>query len=90
MHMTSNKINLTASAMARLFDNLAWPALALTRPAKRAVVLVSDACLCLLSVWLAFYLRLGEFVSLSGVILLPLVKQNPAEGLSNNVWGTLM
>ena len=25
----------------------------------------------MLSVWLAFYLRLGEFVSLSGVILLP-------------------
>jgi hypothetical protein len=44
----------------------------------------------LLSVWLAFYLRLGEFVSLSGVILLPLVEHNPAEGLRNNVWGTLM
>ncbi len=72
MHMTSNKKNLTAFALARIFDNLAKPALALPRPAKRAVVLVTDACLCLLSVWLAFYLRLGEFVSLSGVILLPL------------------
>ena len=72
MHMTSNKNNLTAPAMARLFNNLAKPALALPRSAKRAVVLVTDACLCLLSVWLAFYLRLGEFFSLSGAIFLPL------------------
>lgn len=36
------------------------------RIAKRVVVLLVDFSLCVLTVWLAFYLRLGEFVSLSG------------------------
>jgi FlaA1/EpsC-like NDP-sugar epimerase len=35
----------------------------LPRPAKRAVVLLVDLGLCVLSVWLAYYLRLGEFIS---------------------------
>ncbi len=38
----------------------------LPRVAKRLVVLAIDASLCVLTVWLAFYLRLGDFVSLSG------------------------
>jgi FlaA1/EpsC-like NDP-sugar epimerase len=38
----------------------------LPRVAKRLVVLATDASLCVLTVWLAFYLRLGDFVSLSG------------------------
>lgn len=45
------------------------PVLALPRVAKRLVVLAVDASLCVLTVWLAFYLRLGEFVSLSGPAL---------------------
>ncbi len=45
---------------------LASPVLALPRPAKRLVALTVDLGLCVLSVWLAYYLRLGEFVSLSG------------------------
>jgi FlaA1/EpsC-like NDP-sugar epimerase len=40
--------------------------LELPRAAKRLVVVAVDACLCVLTVWFAFYLRLGEFVSLSG------------------------
>ncbi|MCM0034269.1 MAG: polysaccharide biosynthesis protein [Burkholderiaceae bacterium] len=40
--------------------------LELPRTAKRLVVVAVDACLCVLTVWFAFYLRLGEFVSLSG------------------------
>ena len=36
----------------------------LPRSAKRAVVLLIDASLCVLSLWLALYLRLGEFVYL--------------------------
>jgi FlaA1/EpsC-like NDP-sugar epimerase len=40
--------------------------LALPRSVKRLVVLAVDAGLCALSVWLALYLRLGSFVSLSG------------------------
>jgi FlaA1/EpsC-like NDP-sugar epimerase len=52
--------------MIRLMSRLAAPALALPRPAKSALVVVADAALCVLSVWLAFYLRLGEFYSLAG------------------------
>ena len=49
-----------------LFKNLALPVLSLPRVAKRSVVLAVDASLCILTVWFAFYLRLGEFVTLSG------------------------
>lgn len=45
------------------------PLLALPRSVKRLLVLAIDASLCVLTVWLAFYLRLGEFVSLSGPAL---------------------
>lgn len=43
--------------------------LMLPRIIKQLVVLCVDAGLCILTVWLAFYLRLGEFVSLSGLPL---------------------
>lgn len=42
------------------------PVLALPRSVKRGIVLLVDAALCVITVWLAFYLRLDEFVSLSG------------------------
>ena len=42
------------------------PVLSLPRWAKRSVVLAVDTALCILTVWLAFYLRLGELVMLSG------------------------
>ena len=42
------------------------PVLALPRYTKRIIVLLVDISLCVLTVWMAFYLRLGEFVSLSG------------------------
>jgi FlaA1/EpsC-like NDP-sugar epimerase len=45
---------------------LAVPILALPRAAKRFVALSVDMGLCVLTVWLAYYLRLGEFVTLSG------------------------
>jgi FlaA1/EpsC-like NDP-sugar epimerase len=40
--------------------------LALPRVMKRLVALSVDAGLCVLTVWLAFYLRLGEWIALSG------------------------
>ncbi len=49
-----------------LFKNLALTVLSLPRVAKRLVVLAVDASLCIFTVWFAFYLRLGEFVALSG------------------------
>jgi len=45
---------------------LVMPVLGLPRIAKRFLVLAVDASFCILSVWLAFYLRLGEWVPLSG------------------------
>ena len=55
--------------MISLLQPLAPPILALPRPAKRAVALLVDLALCVLSVWLAFYLRLGELVPLTGPAL---------------------
>jgi FlaA1/EpsC-like NDP-sugar epimerase len=40
--------------------------LALPRLVKRLLVVVLDSALCVLTVWLAFYLRLGDWVSLFG------------------------
>jgi len=51
-------------------QNFTMPILSLPRWAKRFVVLAVDTALCLLTVWLAYYLRLGEFVTLSGNALL--------------------
>ncbi len=47
-------------------NKLAVPMLAMPRVAKRLLALAVDASLCVLTVWLAFYLRLGEWVALSG------------------------
>ncbi|TAK90615.1 MAG: polysaccharide biosynthesis protein [Burkholderiaceae bacterium] len=49
-----------------LLENTALPMLALPRAAKRLLALLVDAGLCVLTVWLAFYLRLGEWIGLSG------------------------
>ena len=60
-------------AMIRLLSRVAAPVLALPRPIKRGVALGVDAGLCVLTVWLAFYLRLGTFLPLSGPPLLPML-----------------
>ena len=52
--------------MKKTLSTLAVPVLALPRPAKRFVALIVDLSLCVLTVWLAYYLRLGEFISFSG------------------------
>lgn len=49
-----------------MLSHLVTPVLDLPRLAKRIFVLIIDSVLCVLSVWLAFYLRLGEPVSLWG------------------------
>jgi FlaA1/EpsC-like NDP-sugar epimerase len=52
--------------MKKPLPKLAVPVLALPRPAKRFVALMVDLSLCVLTVWLAYYLRLGEFISFAG------------------------
>lgn len=41
---------------------LATPMLAMPRAAKRIMVILLDISMCVLTVWLAYYLRLGEFI----------------------------
>ena len=53
-------------AMKQPLFKLAAPVLALPRAAKRFVALVVDLSLCVLTVWLAYYLRLGELISFAG------------------------
>lgn len=45
----------------------------LPRAVKRGILLGVDVVLCVLTVWLAFYLRLGYFVPLSGPLIWPLM-----------------
>ena len=52
--------------MKMRFFKLAVPILALPRTAKRLVAVSVDLSLCVLTVWLAYYLRLGEFAALAG------------------------
>ncbi|MCW8889873.1 MAG: polysaccharide biosynthesis protein [Sedimenticola sp.] len=52
--------------MESFHKRTAQPVLAMPRYAKRIIALVVDASLCVLTVWFAYYLRLGEFVSLVG------------------------
>jgi len=47
-----------------ILGDIAFPLLGLPRIVKRSVVLALDVSLCLLSTWLAFYLRLGDFIAL--------------------------
>ncbi|MEE9926984.1 nucleoside-diphosphate sugar epimerase/dehydratase [Microvirgula aerodenitrificans] len=56
--------------MKKPLFSIVAPVLALPRAAKRGIVLFVDLGLCILTVWLAYYLRLGEFISLSGNALL--------------------
>lgn len=51
------------SAMKKPLAHLIPPVLALPRPIKRVVAVAVDMGLCVWTVWLAYYLRLGEFVS---------------------------
>lgn len=56
--------------MKKSLFKLTVPILALPRIAKRIVAISVDLGLCVLAVWFAYYLRLGEFVSLSGNALM--------------------
>ena len=51
--------------------DIASAVLSLPRSAKRGIALALDVLLCVLAVWLSFYLRLGEFIPISGPVLLP-------------------
>ena len=52
--------------MLKAFRQTSLPILALPRSTKRIIALSVDVSLCVLTVWLALYLRFGEFVTLIG------------------------
>jgi FlaA1/EpsC-like NDP-sugar epimerase len=54
-------------------DKLVLPFLALPRTTKRALALIVDASLCVLTVWFAYCLRLDDWVILEGVEWLPAI-----------------
>lgn len=67
----SNKVSRSADERRLFFAQkpllgLVVPVLALPRAAKRIIALSVDVALCVFTVWLAYYLRLGEFIALSG------------------------
>lgn len=47
-------------------ESVSRPVLAMSRSAKRVIVIIVDIALCALTVWLSYYLRLGYWVSLVG------------------------
>ena len=52
--------------MKKSLLKLGVPVLALPRPAKRFAAVAVDLSLCVLTVWLSYYLRLGDFISFAG------------------------
>ena len=51
--------------MRKNLVKLVGPVLALPRTVKRMVAIIVDTSMCVLTVWVAYYLRLGEFISLT-------------------------
>jgi FlaA1/EpsC-like NDP-sugar epimerase len=51
----------TATGIVRALAGVIERTVALSRPIKRIIVMVGDAALCVVAVWLAYYLRLGEW-----------------------------
>lgn len=59
--------------LSKPLSRLATPVLALPRAAKRLIAILVDVALCVLTVWLAYFLRLGMFVPLEGEALRPVL-----------------
>jgi FlaA1/EpsC-like NDP-sugar epimerase len=66
-------LHIKGDVMVRRLSRFADQVLSLPRPFKRGLVLGVDACLCVLSVWLAFYLRMGFFMPVAGVMVWPVL-----------------
>jgi len=64
-------ICLSPSNMFFKLTQITSRVLVIPRVAKRIIVLFVDICICVLTVWLSFYLRLNEFVPLNGPTLFP-------------------
>ena len=56
--------------MSNFLSSFVVPVISLPRYAKRLIAMLVDVSMCVLTVWLAFYLRLGEFIILTGNALI--------------------
>lgn len=65
MRVFRYSLSISGETMLRQLNDLASSVLSWSRPAKSGTVLFLDVALCVLSVFLAYYLRLGEWISLS-------------------------
>ena len=63
--MIRKQVSRANEIILNVLRNSSQPVLALPRYTKRFIALSVDISLCIFTVWLAFYLRLGEFVSLT-------------------------
>ena len=59
--------------MLQQISVLSQPILSLPRLAKRVIALCVDTSFCILAVWLAYYLRLGEFRTLADSLMVPVL-----------------
>jgi FlaA1/EpsC-like NDP-sugar epimerase len=66
-------LKAVGKSMIYVINQLAEWVLALSRPVKQFLVITVDTCLCLLSVWMSFYLRMGEFVVFSNTTIVPVL-----------------
>jgi len=70
MALTSIVAILSPKLLQRIwlmFDKPAQRVLALPRPAKRVIALLFDACLCIITVWIAFCFRFNDWYLMTGV-----------------------
>ena len=66
-------LGLKKKRVMNIMRNFSLPVLSLPRSVKILVVFSVDANLCVLTVWLAYYLRLGQFVKLVDTAFLAVV-----------------
>ena len=59
--------------MIQLIEDLGGRILSMQRASKQLLVMAVDTCLCILSGWLSFYLRLGEFIEVERGLTSPIV-----------------
>ena len=60
---------MTYMDMLKKLNYLLGTALVLPRYAKRIIAIITDAALCIISLWVAFFLRIDQFVSIEGNII---------------------
>ena len=56
-----------------LFNRTTQLGLLLPRGGKRLMAMILDVCICILTTWISFFLRLGEFMTFSITLAKPMI-----------------